>query len=495
MRRAFGLLGVLALSLVVGCGGGGGSSVTGPTETVSAGSVEVTGTNLATAAYAPGSTLYAVTGNISGAIYNDLSPTLAETEVYYCWRDDFSNWRLGAVLPFLEDGVAASFGDGSVRFINDIVGTPVEMRVDPQGNWVYLTLQTTTRRLYRYPAFGGPRQLISSDCNAFAFTPSGSQIVFTKASTGNELWRMNPDGSNLKQIGLSMPSTFDSLWGCVSEDIVRGFGIVTPTPGTTVGQSVIDVQISTGTVFQNGTGVSIGRVGLAQNGSCQWGFLNDGSWRLFRSIGRSLNPDDLTFAVTPNYASNHLDICPSPDGSRAIITTNAPGGQLGRVTDGTSNTVLFGEQQVGEVAWGPYIRSRIFAGSGPFVGGSGAILFSENGEVLPVVVAADAVTRNSCVITRVSADGAKNTVYRLDCDNLSKLYYGVSPVYSYRPLVLSATGLKGAFISFSSESGKLVSVVTFAGSPNTSATADGVVVEGDLTSQLDGERQIAQIKL
>lgn len=473
--RTVAALGIVGLLLVSGCGGGGGGTASGPLEKVGAGSVEATGTNLLLDVQAPGATLYALTGNISGAIYNDLSPTLDETEIYYCSKDDiFGNWRLQAISP----------GDGSVRFIADLVGSPREMRVDPAGNYVYLILQTTSQRLYRYPTAGGPRQLISSSCSSFALTPSGHKVVFIKAGTNDGIWKMNPDGTG---VALAHNATiYTTIWGCTSDDSVRVYDSVV---------QVSDIKLTgVGLTPQDNTN-GFGSVSMSQDGTAEWGFVLDGTWHLFRSAGRFVDASSSTVYTTTPYASSHIDIGSSPDATKAVVSTSSTGTAVGRITDGTSNTIILEEQALAQVAWGPFVRSRIFAGAGPFVSGAGAVVFSEYGEVLPAVVLADAVTRSSVVVTKVSTDGSKNTVYRLNCDNLSKLYYAVNPAYRYQAIVTSATGLKGAFISFASDTGKLVSVVTFSGTVNAAATSDGVVIEGDLTEHFGGAKQTNSVKL
>lgn len=80
--------------------------------------------------------------------------------------------------------------------------------------------------------------------------------------------------------------------------------------------------------------------------------------------------------------------------------------------------------------------------------------------------------------TEVSGPSAANVVFRLDCDQLSRLYYTDDNSFRYRTVVGAAGSLKGAFVSFDASTGSVDSIVTFTKRPQAKWQAGRLMLTG-----------------
>lgn len=462
MDRTASLLALACASmLVAGCGGGGSPDLA-PEETVMAGSTEVVGTGITLDVASDGATLYGLTGNISRATYNDLNPTLGETEIYFGYTNAWPSWSIDAV----------SIDGRSRRFVCNAPGGIDFMRAHPAGAYLYFTV-FDTYQLYRVPVAGGtPTPILPGvPVSSFAFTPSGDKIVYRK-QPHDGWWKANAGGGS--PVKITADTTYYRIWGCLSEDLARMDNWSNPT-------LVEDMSLTTGAysgLNNNPVGVSFVRFGTG--GLPAWGFAYDANsyWYIFKTYGKGITVKSEFFNrwIIDGAQS---DISPSPDGTRAAVPTYPNLVASLRVTDGFSTTSIASAAEVSRCSWGPFIPKRAFLGAGAYPTGAAACIFSEFGKELPAVVLADATTRSSAVLEKVSSPGGPNVVYKLSCDQLTKLHYANNPTFKFNVVVNGvSTGLKGAFISFDAASGDIASVTTFSRAPQVTSTRDGVTLQG-----------------
>lgn len=455
MNRPF-IFAIIAFALF-GCGGGRGGG--GPTLTVNQGSVKFEGSQLVPNFASSGSSVYSLTGAITRATFADLTPTIEETEIFVGYRTAEGTYRISAMDPS---------GNG-LRTVCAVPDVPSNIRVSPAGTWVYFTLGTS---LYRILAAGGSLVPILSNVSDYSLTTSGAKIVYYN-SAGFGWFRANADGTTPVLITASL--THQRCIGCVSDTAVWVMGTGDPFP-------VSSMDINTGGILDS---VSIGNVTMTQNtmrtnvtGLPAWGLVTITGTGGYQKM-TTLSLAETSYRVTGPGIGGDIECSPQPDG-KGMVTANGPLPSVFVHRPGTGSVLIFEPAGfVGGLGWGPFISSRSFVGSGLYTTGACATLFSENGNRLPGLVLADCVTRTSAVLQKVSPDAGNNVVFRLDCDNLSKLHYSNLMTYALTGVVTSATGLKGAFISFNAENGNVTSVVTFTRAPAVRKTATGLRLEGD----------------
>lgn len=436
------------------------------TETVQQGDVTVRGDSLAASVTFNGSTVYTMTGNITNATYNDLNPTLPETEI-------FASVQATVVS---EHSIIAMSPDGTgVRTLATLPASnfvPQEMSVSPAGTWLYYLQYTGAHTsLFRIPTAGGSPVQIIDDCASYALSPNGAQILFRLLS--HDGWHTaNADGSG--SVLVSSNTTYPYVLGYVNDKLAW----LSSASGNAVIAQLSITNGSVGTLNTN-TGLYTDMGHTTFGHLPVWGFSNESAiWSIFGSSSSDLLQN--CFQKSPaEIAIYHNGISPDPTGKSAVIAHYAGGPGPGITIVGQTFSMIANNfYSASAVAWGPFVKTRSFVGSGLYSTGAGAVLFSESGKTLPAIVLADAVTRTSCALTKISGDGNKNIAFRLDCDNLKKLHYSNMKNYALTKVIDTATGLKGAFISFDSDTGDIASVITFTKAPNARRTASGVHLEG-----------------
>lgn len=452
------LLLATAAVIAAGCGGGGSPDVV-PEETVSAGSMSVKGREIQQNLLVNDTTVHSLTGSLTNATYHDLDPTLAETEIYYSARSVTAGpWSIYAI---------ATDGSGKRR-LTDANAAPLKIQVNPAGTYVYF--RTTELKLWRVPVSGGLPALVLADVYDFAISPNGS-IVFRK-NTHDGWWRAGAVGGS--PVLITGSTAYTRIIGFARTSTMRLSNASNP-----VGMAEIDLNSGQQVDFATTLNTYVDEADIAQPGLPIWGYYYEGGWGLFKA--RTLNLGaaycELRSTAYSEYGFHRM-IASSPDGSSAVLSVYAPNNFAVCVTNGFGLARIAAEAEIYGVDWGPFIATRTFVGAGDFSAGAGAVLFSENGNLLPSVVIADAVTRTSCLVTPVSSPGDKNTVFKLTCDNLKKLYYSNTVNHTLKPIVTAATGIRGAYISFTASTGKIASITTFKTPPAASRTPEGIVLEG-----------------
>lgn len=444
-------LALLSLTLVAaGCGGGGAAGLsTGPDPQTQVGPMSVQGDvrALAPTVTSGGATLYAVKGSVNGATMMDASPTVEETEVYFV-SDRSTGISIMACSP-----------DGSGLRVLTPTAFITQMQVF--GGFVYFveTTDSINYTLKRVNSAGGIPSTVKANVSHFTLNPSATKIYGYQLPTANwpqgRFMSFNPDGSGVAH--MFPPPTalgpFDYLPGVTSDgslvwaDYVNGVGMTYKaySLGGVLRSSTDLGYFPEAVSMENGKDIVYDRYDSVF-------YRNDIGYTTIWPRGEVgiANRYDNRSAVSPG--GTHFAF--SNNGAEPGIYVHAPGDAAG---------LKIHSNRGRGVAWGPLITQRdFFAGTG--FSSAGALLFSERGLVLPAVVWADATTRNTIMLTKVSADGAQNVVYRLDCDQVTRLAYSNS--LNYTPVNVAgatAAGIKGAFISFSADSGKVASITTFKG--------------------------------
>ncbi len=449
MKRNYALF--LAILILAGCGGEAGVASAPPSE-ISAGSFRVTGQMKAPlVAAGTSATVYALSGAITKATMSDLNPTIEETEIIF--------GRLGAGSVYSLVGCSP---DGSnVRTIHATTGLPTQ--IFATTGWIYFrTLGGELRRVAL--AGSSTSTLLKSGVGSFALTPDGTKIVFNQ---GSVFKFANADGS--AENTMITDASGHEFVGC--PDNANAY---TSHPG-----GVYRIAIQAASSF-NLTRVVAGRPQVA---------VDSFNRRLYTHYANSLTKlaigaDSVTFTESATTTGNVAGLACSPDGkSLASYSPNAVA--TDSIFTCSSNPAQFSRNMIAQEyalsnpAWTPYIISRQFVPANVYTTGAAALLFSEFGKRMPAIVLADCTTRASMVVTKPVSDNLSNVIYRLDCDELSKLHYTRANSYSFNSIVTSATGLKGCFVSFDAESGELASVLTFTRAPVTRATKTSLVVSGE----------------
>ena len=411
---------------------------------------------------ANGVTFYSLAGTISKASVTYANPSDDDSEIVF----------FGAVGGGYS--IMASAPDGSgVRTI--LAGPSVVSNIKVVGAWVYFLENNNT--LKRVLLSGGSSSILQTNVLAFTPNPAGTKLFYIEAPTvtytSGRMMSCNPDGTAVT-FQFLQPFLFqqgvDSFPGCLSD-------------GTLV---LADNQGSSSTVFTSRTtnGSVLGSYNHS-NGIDTAGMLNgsnvvfmqDSGYfeRFFAAGAGTWARETLTGAPIP--VGKEFAI--SPSGGKvafALADPNSPGIAVEEVTG--SGGVKVNPQTCTSVAWCPFVTSRSFVGAGSSFSSSGAFLFSQLGAQLPSVVWGDATTRSTISFTKVSVDGAANVVYRMDCDQITKLYYTKTRNFAPVPVVTAASGLKGALLSFEASTGQLDTIATFAANIVIAPTLQGTKASG-----------------
>lgn len=460
--RTTGLV-ITSFVFLSGCGGGGAlvESGPGPDQQVGPMSVQGDARALAPTQTAGGSTLYAVSGSINKVNFVDANPIVAETELVFAAAK-------GAGFSIM----ACSPDGGGLRVILDNVG--IIARLEVIGEWVYYVDPNSNLR--RVKLSGGASQLVRTGVTRFASNLAGTKIYGYQIPSANwaggRFISFNPDGTSVTHMFAApfvMGST-DFFPGLTSD----GSLVLVDNQHTSF--TSYRVYSPAGSLRQGGLDHTnmIEGVGMESGTDFVYHKTSGYTERLSASGTAQWNRELVT-GVRYDY-----DVAIAPGGTKIAfangVTDNLSGILVDTLPVGDLKRVFHSDALV--VSWGPFVKSRTFVGSGAPFASAGAFIFSERGPVLPAVVWADATTRGSIVLTKVSPDGAQNVVYRLDCDDLTKLSYTKSLNYDPVHVVTAGSGLKGAFLSFNGESGVVESISTFTRSPSIAVEGATLKVSG-----------------
>lgn len=473
------LIPVLPLLLgLSGCGGGGAGMEpdTGPDQQVGPMTVSGGARALAPAVTSGGATLYAMTGTINSAKMLDASPTIAETEVFFVAARG-TGYSLMASTPE---------GDG-LRVLAPITATVVR-KIQVIGDSVYYVENVPAFALKRVKIAGGTPSTVRANISAFSPNLSGSKIYGYQVPSGSwpngRMVSFNPDGTGTTHM---FATSFSFLGPYYFPGLLSDGSLV-----------LVDNQGSSFTLYRAYSpaglprssyshGNSIDSVGM-ENGSDHVFHRSSGFFERMLAAGQDDWPRDFPSVV--NRYDNGLAISPGGTHYAFSNTGTNTSGVFVHEPGNVAGKKIYSQRALA-VGWGPLVTQREFIGTGlPFTA-AGAFLFSERGDVLPAVVWADATTRNTITLTKVSADGGQNVVYRLNCDQVTKISFSNS--LNYLPVAVPGAGeagVKGAFISFNAETGRVASISTFKGTVNATSVNGVLKVSGlEAVFHSDGSTQ------
>ncbi len=469
----------VAALFVVGCGGGGGTGAGTPEPEVGAGQVRLAG-QLREPLFdsvGGGLSVYGFTGAITKAYWSDTNPSVADSELVF------------SMQSIRGDELWACEPDGSnPRLLASLALTVTQIIVSHDGVWCYFI---EGGNLKRVAMAGGAVTTVLNDVANFCLTPTSTRAVVYRSNT-DTLSVVNVNGTGLVN-RLTSAGQQTRIFGCLTEDKAlyaqNGFltnpNVFTITlSGTLVQQnqfSFANHNIESATLDNSRDNVYLRYYSQAEM-KTYWGVAP------LSKIGSTVQPirDDL---VSGDYARS---LTFSPDGTTLV---GARVGTLGSTTlaiydknYNITSTIRQLANTNSEAAWAPSPTFRTFVGAGNYASGAAVLLFTDKNSRTPSVVLADATTRASMTLQRVSQDGDPNVVYQLSCDNLTKLHYTKSNNFAQISVVGSITGLKGAFIAFNAETGRVNNVVTFAKQPTIDRTPQGIELKGgELVDRFDGE--------
>lgn len=450
---------LLLATVGMGCGGGGSAPVAQGGDVV-VGSMRLTGQVNQPQTFTGDATVYAVTGNITRATLADATPTVDETEIVF--------QKIG---PTAVEVDACSPDGSNVRKICDFAQSVGNIQVNPDGTYVYFN--TANGSVFRAPYAGGTPVLLESGVNDYDICPSGTKVIYNKivddgwwtasaTFSGDEL--ISTDTS--LNLGGAISDSSAVLYDTASDTI---FQLAlqtgsTPALAKTVGAELVRVRASDkpqefAYLRQNGANDELHIVTT--------GFANDngGGWTDKQ-------------AGTKATTTFEFFQCLSPDRSHALFANTSTAELTTYFVNLAGATVI--RQEVGDIActWGPMISSRQFVGTSLWPS-SAAVLIAEAGSSVPTVILADATTKASMAVEKVSQNGDSNVVLKLTCDQLTKLHYTVGNNYNLRAVVNSGSGLKGAFVSFDASTGKVSTILTFKKPVRTKRSGGALTLEGD----------------
>lgn len=470
-------LGLLAVA-VCGCGGGGGgSTAVAPQPEVGGTNVRLAGvmTNEIASSAPGGLAVFGFTGAITKAYWTDATPTAEEGEIV-----------VGTRTPRGSELVAMDMDGTNQRSILALTAPADKVAVSPDGVWLYFVENYVLKRV---PMAGGSPTTLLNDVFEFCLTPSGSKILVHRPAAAT-LSVINANGSGLVDRNLNVGVQTDII-GAVTETYayvvvnknssdpeIRGISLSGPTAydnfytmtNTSYIDSVLDWKREN-IYIRTYNGATAHQIWIVSRLTGQGGFLQTLSDNVdavvpFRSMG--FLPDNVRILANES-AADEFNI--------ALIDNRL--NVLNRVTSVTS--------YVAQVAFAPAPTFRTLVGAGNYASGAALAMFSEKSNRTPAVVLADCATRASMTLTRVSDDNDGTLIYRLECDNLTKLHFTRSNSFTQVSVIGGIVGLKGAFVAFNADTGRVSNVVTFSKKPTVSKKAGKWIVEGDgIVDHLDG---------
>ena len=472
------VLGV-ALAGAMGCGGGGSPTAITPDPEVGGSQVRVAGKmSNQIASTAPGGlAVYGFTGAITKAYWSDANPTPEEGEIVIGARTSRGPELLAMELDGSNQRVVAGLTDASEN-----------IAASPDGVWVYFVEGTTLKRV---PMTGGTPATLLADVADFCLSPNGSRIIVFRPAA-QTLSVINANGSGLVNRVLGLPTDTDIIGASteVNAYFVRDKSTTNPqlrvfsTSGPLFNDLVI--AFSNDTSFVNGV-IDAKRENLYYRTFD--GVSTERRWHVIRFTGTGGYVYTLRSDLDPNVFFQSMQFL--PDNSKMLVVENtAAGAWLSFASDQYEvlNRISSVSLIFAKAAFAPAPTFRTLVGAGNYSSGAALVMFSEKSNRTPAVVLADCTTRASMTLTRISDDNDGTLIYQLNCDNLTKLHYTKSNSFAQVGVIGSLTGLKGAFISFNADTGRVSKVVRFTKKPGVDRTAQGIVLAGgEMVDYFDGE--------
>lgn len=448
---------------IVGCGGGGGAAPGdgGGNQVTNAGPLRVEGrVNTPQSAVIGGLTTHVINGDISAATLNDLNPTPAETEVFFSSKGNNG----------FEISATNADGDGPVRSVlSDMPQPAFQLVPDPLGRYLYFV---RNNNLQRVDVRDGTSNTLVSAVATYAINGSGTKFLYRKAGTP-EMWTANANGSG--QTFLRNETTSTEIFG--------GTGDVFTLRSLQLFKT-LDISTNVGSGFNDFAGFPIFWTVFSPSERAIYVYGKDTSISKFR-LFRAESPNTATFhdffEVIRNDTDSLLRVAAAGDPQSFVGLTD--------MRDHLRKVDVHGQvvhewpfdSDLRAVAWAPNRTTCPLLGPGtPYSTGGAALIASELGVRTPSVLMADAVTRNSLTVTSLNDGPNGNPLYRIDCDNLKTLAYGNANGYAWKTVVGSATGLKGAIVSFDATTGAVANLITFSKRPIVTRQGQGWRVEGEL---------------
>lgn len=460
MRRLFWIAFAIPFTLI-GCGGGGSGTVggSGGGGVVTAGPLTLEGQiSTPQGAVVSGVTTYVVSGNITRATLNDLSPTLDETEIFVT-KDGANGYEITA---------RNADGSGQPRSIvknMPLLGFP--MRTDPSVKYVYYIRNSN---LQRTSLTDGTSNTILASVASFCFNRSGSKIVYHKLGT-DELWTANLNGTGPALV-THYTNAFETL-GCADDTSV----------GVRDGFVFLTIDLTNGnqspTTTFSGFNFNWSACSPSDRSVCVC-LSKNGRTYIYRSeVAPSGHQWYFKISLdTPLFILSSVSAGPEQN---LVGLDNTTAGLKRFTTQGDAGYVWPPESGIYDTHWAANRLSWPLTGSGSsYPSGLGALICTELGKLTPSVVGVDAVTRSSIVVTSLNDTTVGNPLYRVDCDSLKTLAYANRNGYAWQTLVGAPAGIKGALVSFDANTGSVANIVTFTKKPVVTRQGRGWRVEGDL---------------
>ncbi|MCC7435123.1 MAG: hypothetical protein IT363_10600 [Methanoregulaceae archaeon] len=469
----------LVLAGAMGCGGSGSPAAIAPDPEVGGSQVRVAGKmSNQIASTAPGGlAVFGFTGAITKAYWSDANPTPEEGEIVVKTRTP-----RGPELRAMElDGT-------NQRVIATLSASAENIAVSPDGAWLYFVENYTLKRT---PMAGGTPATILTDVFDFCLTPSGSKVVVHRP-VAQALSVINSNGSGLVDRISGVPVDTDVI-GCSTENhayFARDVsGSAPQIRGFTLGGTLVnDALIAYANAAYSGSVIDAKRESLyysifdISSGERRWYAI-----RLTSGTGGYLHL--LRSDLDPNVEFRSMQFL--PDDSKMLVMESAQAGAFVAFASDQRyviNRVVQLTDNFSKAAFAPAPTFRTLVGAGNYASGAAMAMFSEKGNRTPAVVLADCTTRASMTLTRISDDNDGTLIYQIGCDNLTKLHYTKSNSFAQVGVIGSLIGLKGAFIAFNAETGRVSNIVTFTKKPSVKRTPQGIVLEGgELVDHFDGD--------
>ena len=480
VMRAISFVALATLFILAGCGGGSsGSSTVPPSAEFGGTQIRLAGqmTNEIASSAPGGLAVFGFTGAITKTYWSDATPTTEDGEIV-----------VGAQTPRGAELLAFDTDGTNQRTILTLSSRATGLAVSPDGVWLYFIENSVLKRI---PMAGGvPAAALISDVTDFCLTPSGNKLVVFRP-TLNTISVANANGS-----GLSDRATGVSI----NSDIIGA-----STENTAY--VVTDLQLASPLVYEFPLSGALNSQLIASFSSTSlinwvldakreniYFFLYDSLLTKYLwSVMRLGGPTNSYYILRDDFTGNtQMDSMTfTPDNSKILMSDATSEAIYATFMSDRlspiSRPILLTREDT-RVAFAASPTFRTLVGSGNYVTGAAAVLFTEKSNRTPAVVLADCTTRTSMTLTRVSDDNDGTLIYRLECDNLTKLHYTKSNSFAQVSVIGGITGLKGAFVAFNAETGRVSNVVTFTKKPTVSRSPQGWVVEGEgVAEAYDGE--------
>lgn len=461
-----GAVAALFILSLVGCGGGGSEGALAP-ESMNSGQLAAEGRGLKPyAASGTSATIFGISGAITRAVYNDVNPTMSETEIVF---SDYYGESIKAIAP---DGTGE-------RTILTGAGQQISwIRVSLNASWVYFQAYdsgTGTYTIKRVAIGGGtPTTIATGAATGFALTPDAAKIVYRLSGSGN-LYYANADGTSpvliasgvFYQVVHCPDTTHTVLW-----DISGLLYSVTMAAGQTLS------AIAAAEYAAFGTNPTTARIWGWDSGASVW------RWEKARITAVNMTGTSNFFA----YDAGNFNVMESqvgPDDRTLAIPQASPEAGLYVADFPTPNfSPVWRGGYVGACAWTPYIPTRNLVNTGSVYTAAGAVLTSQVGSVTKAFVLLEATTNSSTSLTRVDTDSGAEIVYQIDCDAIKKMHYSDTNNYALKAIVPSQSTNKAALVSFNGTTGRVQTIITVVRKPEFITTRNGKELVADCIGEI-----------